>query len=152
MFVNTGVPDNWLTFSIKNGARVFINNHSVEPTSYDGIEAATGFQTNFQVNREFIYKLPQPYNDCYKDLSKPDSFDSDLFRDMISFNKTYRPVDCFRLCLQKFIAEKCHCYNSANPALYSNTPCSDQEQLLSTVREYANFYSEDYFGKCGQSW
>lgn len=152
MLLYTGVPDSWLSFAYKTGARVFISNRTVEPTIYDGIEVATGFKTNLQVDREFIYKLPHPYNDCYNNLDKEDAYDSELYREMIRANKTYRQLDCFRLCFQKTVTKNCDCYNIFNPPISGLSPCSTTEQLTCSAKEYEKFYSEDITIKCGNLW
>ena len=152
MFLYTRVPDNWLSFSYKTGVRVFVSNNTVETTVFDGMEVSTGFQTNLQVNREFIYKLPKPYNQCYNNLDKEEAFDSELYREFIRTNKTYRQIDCFRLCLQKAVVSNCHCNNVYSPSLYGIGPCSTLQQLTCAGRQYEKFYSVDIGSRCGHLW
>ena len=63
----------------------------------------------FQLVRVFTYKQPEPYNNCKKDLSSFDSFDSDIFRFIINLTGyKYRQKDCFEYCFSQDMIQKCN--------------------------------------------
>lgn len=96
-----------------DGFHVVIHNHSSDPRYYggislDGCEISPGFSTNLILNRVFNYKLEKPFNNCFKNLTTVDSFDSDIFRFMIkSFEYSYRQKDCVDFCIGKEFIKQC---------------------------------------------
>lgn len=61
------------------------------------------------MHRVFTYKLGEPYNNCKKDLTSLDSFNSDLYKFMISESKYgYRQKDCFDNCIGRELLNKCN--------------------------------------------
>lgn len=97
-----------------NGFHVTIHNSSVDPEyvegfSHSGIKIPVGFRTYLIADRVFINKLEYPYNECLKDLSKIDSFDSNVFRFMINSTQySYRQKDCFDYCIAQEMMRKCN--------------------------------------------
>ena len=61
--------------------------------------------TSIQVERTFIQKQPQPYSDCI-DLT---TYSSELYDYISKIGQAYRQQDCFDLCLEKLVLEKCEC-------------------------------------------
>ena len=88
-----------------DGLRVIVHNHSVDPGYYSGgtkagFTLSPGLSHEVAVKRTFSSKLGLPYNDCIKNVSNIESFDSDLYRFMLtSTNYSYRQVDCFDYCM-----------------------------------------------------
>lgn len=97
-----------------DGFHVVVHNHSLDPRYYgglasDGVEISPGYSYNLIVNRIFTYKLEEPHNNCKKNLDRIDSFDSDIFKLMISTRKyNYRQKDCFDYCISKELINKCN--------------------------------------------
>jgi len=88
-----------------DGLRVIIHNHSVDPGYYsggtkDGFTLSPGFNHEITIKRTFLSKLGLPFNDCIKNVTDLESFDSDLYRFMLTQTKySYRQVDCFDYCM-----------------------------------------------------
>ena len=77
------------------------------------------------LSRIFDTKLPNPYNDCVKDISKLDLSKLDLVREIVGLNKTYRQNDCFDLCFYQIVLLKCNC---SAPLSLVNDVCNNQKQ------------------------
>ena len=78
----------------------------------------TDHTTKLSIYKTISKALGQPYNNCIKE---GESFDSDLFRETINSGYTYRVVNCYDKCLQKFYNKTClsseftyrnDCYNN----------------------------------------
>ncbi len=84
-----------------DGLQVVVHNHSSFPGFYmgygiNGHNVAPGYATNLEIKRVHTNKLNVPSSFCLKDTTSLNSFDSDLYRYMItSTNFTYNQKDCF---------------------------------------------------------
>jgi hypothetical protein len=84
-----------------DGLQVIVHNHSSYPGFYmgfgiNGHNVAPGYATNLEIKRILTNKLNVPSSFCLKDTTSLNSFDSDLYRYMItSTNFTYSQKDCF---------------------------------------------------------
>jgi hypothetical protein len=84
-----------------DGLQVVVHNHSSFPGFYmgygiNGHNVAPGYATNLEIKRIHTNKLNVPSSFCLKDTTSLNSFDSDLYRYMItSTNFTYNQKDCF---------------------------------------------------------
>jgi hypothetical protein len=106
-----------------DGLRVIVHNHSVDPGYYSGgtkagFTLSPGFNHEIIIKRTFSSKLGWPYNHCIKNVISLESFDSELYRFMLTkTNYSYRQVDCFDYWyakavfnlkyFKKFICKKC---------------------------------------------
>ena len=90
--------------SFEDGLVVFVHNSTSRPNQ--GVYVEPGKMTSIQVERTFTQKQPRPYSDCI-DLK---SYSSELYDYMLSLGQSYRQFECFDLCIQKIIIEKCECY------------------------------------------
>lgn len=74
-----------------------------------------GYETNLILNKEFVNKLPDPYNDClvYGNNQNIRGEYSDYFKRTIANNMTYNRVACLEICESEFIFGKC------NSSMYS---------------------------------
>ena len=87
------------------GIEVIVHNHSFDPMYYSGYSndatsVSPGSGADLVINRVYSNKLGEPYNNCIKDVKSSSSFDSDLFKFMItSRNYSYRQKDCFGYCI-----------------------------------------------------
>jgi len=100
-------------------------------------DIGTGLETNIIINRVFIKKQPHPYNNCIKDGSS--SFDSELYRTIITKNITYTQSYCSNLCYQQEIIKRCGCYIKSFDKLNSLNPCLNQSQLTCVTNLYGKF-------------
>ena len=84
-----------------DGLQVVVHNHFSFPGFYigygiNGHSVAPGYATNLEIKRIHTNKLNVPSSFCLKDITSLNSFDSDLYRYMItSTNFTYNQKDCF---------------------------------------------------------
>lgn len=98
-------------FSTSRGIHVNVHNKSNFAFFYEGVDVATGTETNIMIRREVISKLADPYSECIDNI---ESRDDQVFAKMIKqSNITYRQSDCFDYCFQNFVIEKCGCYDSS---------------------------------------
>lgn len=130
------------------GFYITVNNASFKISFDEGFEIATGTMTSVAVKREFLNRLPDPFNNCLEHLDKIDSFDSELYRSIIKSNRTYRQTDCFDLCFQLRAIKICNCYIISLDSLNATTPCTYQAQLDCTLMEYKKFILSDINDIC----
>ena len=88
-----------------DGLRLIVHNHSADPGYYSGgtksgFTLAPGFNHEVAVKRTFSSKLGLPFNNCIKNVTSLDSFDSDLYRYVLTSTKyEYIQKDCFDYCM-----------------------------------------------------
>ena len=116
------------------GFVVFVHNKSFKPTQE--VFLKYGEMTFISVNRVFTQKYPSPYSDCI-DL---ELYKSDFYDYIIKTNRTYRQEDCFELCIQKSIIDKCQCYYTKYDDLNLETrPCLNQTDSECLEERINNF-------------
>ncbi len=102
---------------------LFIQNHS---TLFDrdhvfniesGLLVSNG-GTFITFEREFVFKLAEPFNHCVK--QDTNEYVSDLFQFFISNNMTYLKKDCIDKCIGIFMFENC---NISDGNIFSNLDC-----------------------------
>jgi hypothetical protein len=98
----------------QNGMVVFVHNSSFKPSPSDGVYVDLGKLTSIGVKRKFTQNYPWPYSDC-RDLTTYSSLLHDFL--VNALNRTYRQQDCFELCIQEQIIDKCGCYALQYPNL-----------------------------------
>jgi len=93
-----------------------IHNQSDPPYSMEngGYWLKTGSLNYFQVDREFVDKLPQPYNDCIKEV-KDYKNNSTIIDQILKKSEKYSQINCFRLCSHLMALEESNC--SCNSSL-----------------------------------
>ena len=122
------------------GAHIFINNQTEKndifgsfDDGFGGFDASVGFQTNIAIQRLFINKRAFPYSECH---SVENTFDySKLGKYFMNLNFKYNQKICLTLCYQKFLIEKCQCYDPNLQNLSKSRPCvnlSDFECMKNT--------------------
>jgi hypothetical protein len=104
---------------------VFVHNNSFKPST-DQIYLEPGKFSTIQIDRTFIQKYPYPYSDCI-DLN---SYSSDLYDYIKNTGQSYRQQDCFQLCIQKKMINKCKCFATYFDNLNTTVePCLTKTQL-----------------------
>ena len=131
----------------KKGLHVYVHNQSSIPRSTEGIDVASGSHTNIIVNRVFVTKLGNPYNDCQSNV---DNIDSGFLKTLKANNqnRTYNQKLCFELCFQNNLVENCGCYATFLIRSNSSVPCFNQSKILCLDKYTENFYNEDVDRKC----
>ena len=124
---------NSYTSIFENGLRIFISNNSIDPMSTEGIGVSPSCNTNIVVKKSFFQRITEPYSDCI-DISE---FKKDLDNNLILIEFLekksryfYTQKNCFDLCFQFHIVNKCKCYALDFPLnLFQNTtPCLNKMQ------------------------
>ena len=77
-----------------------------------------------------------------------DTIDSYLYKFILNTNKTYRQKDCFDLCLQERIINKCQCYDLNYGKLFDVEPCLSYVQFECSDKESELFLSSQVDDKC----
>ena len=90
-----------------DGLRLIVHNHSADPGYYSGgsksgFILSPGFNHEIIIKRTFLTKLGLPFNNCIKNVTSLDSYDSDLYRYILESTKyQYTQRDCFDYCMGK---------------------------------------------------
>jgi len=80
-------------------------NHTADPGYYSGgtksgFILAPGFNHEIVIRRTFTSKLGHPFNNCIKNVTSLDSYDSDLYKYILTnTNYHYTQKDCFDYCM-----------------------------------------------------
>jgi hypothetical protein len=87
------------------GLRLIVHNHTADPGYYSGgtksgFILAPGFNHEIVIRRTFTSKLGHPFNNCIKNVTSLDSYDSDLYKYILTnTNYHYTQKDCFDYCM-----------------------------------------------------
>jgi hypothetical protein len=88
-----------------DGLRLIVHNHTADPGYYSGgtksgFILSPGFNHEIIVKRTFLSKLGLPFNNCIKNVTSLDTYDSDLYRYILESTKyKYTQKDCFDYCM-----------------------------------------------------
>jgi len=89
---------------------VNIHNHSSPP--YDipngGYWIRPGSWNSFEIERVFLKKLGEPYNNCFKDI-KLFKLNKTIINYILDYNRTYSQNKCYHLCAYLFAIEESNC-------------------------------------------
>ncbi len=100
---------------IQNHSTLFVRDHAFNIES--GLLVSNG-GTFITFEREFVFKLAEPFNHCVK--QDTNDYVSDLFQFFISNNMTYLKKDCIDKCIGIFMFENC---NISDGNIFSNLDC-----------------------------
>jgi hypothetical protein len=133
---------NNVNFTFANGFNIFINNETVDSTSREGVSVSSGTYTKIIVDKYTISKQPKPYSPCTSDLNTIDSYSSPVYKRLMSYSwLKYHFVDCKFMCMQKFTAEKCKCYDSfLNYVFYPNMSFCKSKQEVACMINYETIF------------
>ena len=68
-------------YILNSGVRVIVHDQDVTPIIIsEGINIATGFKTNVDIERSIKNKLGSPYTDCIKNVDSPKAFTSYFYK------------------------------------------------------------------------
>lgn len=126
------------------GARLFISDPSIKLSSDEGIDLPAGSSSNIIIKKVITRKFPFPYSECF-DLK---SYKSELIDIIRESDRNYRQRDCYNLCIQRFINEKCNCTNYRFFSHINLKPCLDDsfncsENVTKSIIENLDFLCED---------
>lgn len=86
----------WYSMGSKYGLHVYVDNSSVMPDVFTGLDIPANAESSIAVSRTFTHRLPAPYSECVEDLA---SFDSTFVKFFVNNDLTYTQEDCFVVCL-----------------------------------------------------
>jgi hypothetical protein len=129
-----------------SGIIVFIHNQTSNPIPSEGIKIKPSFMSNIVLSKRFEMKQPYPYSDCYK--IDEIEFNRTFYNKIIETNVTYTQRQCFDLCLQQMIIEKCGCYYLKYLKLSDVRPCINDTELVCLNEKYLNFIDSDMNQQC----
>lgn len=70
-------------YTFKSGIRLIVHNQSYTPFPFEnGIDVATGLQTNVAISRSFTNRLPYPYSNCIDELNEKTSSQNEILAKM----------------------------------------------------------------------
>ena len=131
-----------------SGVHVLIKNKSATPIPYEGIDVSSGELSEIIIGRSFEKKLDYPYSDCKFNLNSLDSFDSEIYREIIRSNKTYSKKICFLNCYQMEIIKVCQCYLPYFERFKSINKCDNTTEVLCGMSVTEYFYKQDVSKVC----
>lgn len=143
-------------FLLNSGLRVTVHDQDITPIIIsEGLNIATGFKTNVDIERSFTKKLDSPYSDCIKNVDSPQSFNSYFYKSVFTIlNQTkYRQKICTKLCLQEYIKNYCGCIDGSLPNIYSTsnvTICATLNLLNCTSIARSQYYNDIEASSCQQ--
>ena len=127
---------------------IYIHNKSTNAadSTDEPIKLSPGTWTELIIKRVFTNRLGEPYNNCVKDLSNLNLFQSKFVQHiLIKTNISYRQVDCFDLCMAQHILDKCNISQSLG-FLWEINP--KDSEFDCTRKERENFLNTDIYAKC----
>jgi hypothetical protein len=142
----TGLPETSSPMSSKIGAILFINNQS-SLNEISGLELSPGSQTNIAFNRQFTYKLSEPYSNCIG-VENQSSESKKIYVEMVKrFHGYYSQQYCISLCFQNLLNSECNCFE--NSFIFNlNTSFMESCQNLTRNNECYSQVKQKYAEKC----
>lgn len=141
-----GLPEYLEEYNMFNGIYVFINNATYSSKSLKQIAVSPGAETNLIIDRTFVSQKPYPYSDC--EVEYDTEFDSILYKKIKESNLVYSKQECYVLCTQKKIEEKCGCYVTFFSPISNKIPCSNLTQALCSLEVRAQLLNGDLSEEC----
>jgi len=149
---NLDTPDDFREILVQ------IHNHSSPPIDLEngGYWLKTGSINYFEVERVFTEKLPEPYNDCLKNI---DSFGQNktLINHMKQLEKSYSQDECFRMCSYLYVLRESNCNcnttleNFENDCLTHPIKTLYNTQIKNCVADYLKkFRLKEQLKECSQ--
>jgi len=125
--------------------RIYIHNQSFSPISSENINVRVGQETTITIKKTFSHRTPYPYSSCI-DLT---TFKSELYTATIKekSNNEYRQIDCFNLCLQRMIIQKCNCFHPRFKKLSHSNPCHSLDDL-ECIGQQENEFKDAKLDEC----
>ena len=126
------------------GVRIFIHKNSIKPVVGEGLDVATGKETNIAVGRTIFKKLSYPYSDC---VSESNSF---YYRTQIRLNGNYSFRGCIDYCFQENLIKACGCQDPKGSIIDNDVRvCSALSDLNGCAFNYYTlFYSGNLQETC----
>lgn len=145
-----GYPSEDLDVISSTGAYIFVHDHSSNPLlDSEGLSVSTGEETDIVIRKFVINRQSKPYSDCIVDIESKDSFNSGIYQTTVLMNQKYSQKVCLMLCYQRYLIQKCGCYDSKIVNFQQNVkPCDDTAILLCAYHENVKFYNSSYNKNC----
>jgi len=127
-----------------DGLKLFVHNKSFTPKITEEINLKMGREVNVMIKRTDSHKTPYPYSEC-RDFTRAELASASLYyRVLRAANRNYRQYDCYKLCLQELIIEKCGCYFTKYLSITSETrACFNLTELNCVYAQIAAFVIDE---------
>ena len=111
-----------MTIYIQNASNLFRRDqaYSIDPN----IIITPGIHF-IQIEREFVQKMPKPFNECVKQIADNNNNISNLF---IKNNFTYLQKDCLDFCVENIMFQNCSCNITNNYGLNKLENCLNKNE------------------------
>ena len=139
-----GNPDIIFDFIQKTGYHVIVSNQTAKLGIDEGFDVSTGTETSISINRLFTKQLPLPFNDCSSNLDHLKAMDIYLYKALTSSNNTYRQTDCFDLCYQKEVIQRCGCYLTSLDKMNGMQPCLQPLDVICSLNVWNEFLAKNF--------
>ncbi|CAF0893266.1 unnamed protein product [Brachionus calyciflorus] len=144
-----------MNLSYRAGFRIIIHNQSEEIfPEEDGFNVPTGAETNIGLYRTINNRLPMPFSNCLDELNEKDLNNEILEIISKELNRTkYSQKFCQKICLQKYIYQKCKCMDLSLPPLIKQldknlTACKESQSLNCKDSAEIEFFNSKAVGIC----
>lgn len=148
-----GDPITQQQFTYKSGVRVIIHNQTVIPfPEEDGLDAATGQETNIAITKTFVNRLPYPYSSCVQTLTNSNIHSNrviNLMKNKYDL-KQYDQKTCIKICQQLYIIQVCKCSDLSIPYFDENQTkgCTNVDQVKCMQTANLQFFNSDSVSDC----
>lgn len=125
-----------------SGLRIFVHNHTEHPMPSQGLDILPSQSTSIALKKTITERLGYPYNECIKNLRKPDDYGSMFYKTILSMNVSYTKSCCMDGCFQNEVAKNCKCFYGQFPR--PNTMfnyCKSNDEIICVLNR-----SELYYG------
>jgi hypothetical protein len=116
-----------------------------------------GKLTNVAISRTYVERLDTPYNDCLNNLTSSKynylikkSNTLNIMKNTLKY-KIYSQNLCIKMCIQKYIYDKCNCIDLTLPPIFNiqtGMGCSTSTQIECSNNIETIFFNSDGVSKC----
>ncbi|CAF1029306.1 unnamed protein product [Brachionus calyciflorus] len=151
LILNVSVPEELKFIMPSNGAAIYIHNQTDPAAFMRPIMAAPGVSTNIGLTKTRTVQNPKPYSQCDPDTQDPSKYNSELFKMVHDYYKSYKRVICFDYCYQRLSLKECGCNQPIFPSNLKKIPCLNKTKCISKQAELfsdGNYVSDFCVPEC----
>ena len=124
------------------GAHVKIGNNSKFDIT-DGINVATGFETNIAVDRVYRFSMPKPYSNCDFEDEQSYSSSSVLFNLIKNSSHQYDQQFCFELCYHQVLFKHFNCSGKFDISFLDAINCKNDDGIYVYIDRFSQMHIMD---------
>jgi hypothetical protein len=111
-----------------------------------GVHVPSEMASYINIAKTITKSKEYPYSICTKNLNDINSYPSDFYKYIISQNKTiYEQEKCLGLCYQRYIIDKCNCYDGDFPLPQNHQDyhlCLTLPDIFCDLSGFITFFSD----------